>query len=781
MNGVAASIKEQLEGIPAISTDYAQVVSGLWGRWFDTQAMRRGVSPESLWNELDIQIDDVDHLADKIGKQIDVPDCLRGQDWLSLATAQEKIHFIQSHYQMNEFTPIIAATGREIYFTSTGDIGTEFDQRGFLSLEPSATKAPIESEAPAKRQQSSSGETIYPVYLAENMNLLPLATLSEAPNFSWGAVSSTALLDLNLDIADAKRLQRIVKAAPSCPDLEDMTRTFERDTSTSHVLESLAKRQGFDGIKYSDGRISVLQPSAIESALLDSRVSNDLAINKDNALYSHPPSYDSILYQYGSTHAEAANTEQLSIAKSLKQAGADPESIRQMTGWHQWIDGRWRFEIDDSRASLKKGAMMLYTPETEMKNKGVKDALKLRRGELPDLKGETPVLSYTGSLSGILDHPTLYEHYPQLRGLFVHADLTSKNVGQGGCYSYGKIPMIQASDCTVEGLQNTIHHEVQHAIQMIECLAYGGSPDEFRAKTPAEAKLYNDLIRDFKLIADYSRSNHCSVPDAAKPLKANLTELGYDRAVACDMTALIENIKELEYHLKTPMERYTLLAGEYEARDVEHRLKLSAEDRIALPPYSHEGTPTEKLKLVLPDADPAAKAVSEAVPKGALLRSPEQDMFRILLSAHQDASTFIHESGHLMLDLLQRYALDPDCPESIKQDYQAICEYLHVMPGNPISVEQHERFADTLVEFFTDEQCTQAVVPGSDTRLSHWLRSVYSDRNVNETDLSPSIKSTLLRMFTGNEQWHDQGVDLDQVALLAGNEQRSAFRYSNAP
>ena len=39
----------------------------------------------------------------------------------------------------------------------------------------------------------------------------------------------------------------------------------------------------------------------------------------------------------------------------MQNEGADPEAIRQETGWFQGYDGKWRFEIDDSKAVFRKG------------------------------------------------------------------------------------------------------------------------------------------------------------------------------------------------------------------------------------------------------------------------------------------------------------------------------------------------------------------------------------------------------------------------------------------
>ena len=139
-------------------------------------------------------------------------------------------------------------------------------------------------------------------------------------------------------------------------------------------------------------------------------------------------------------------------SKDLKEQGRSPREIFQETGLWQAEDGRWRYEIDDSDAKIKVG-----------------QSIKFEDAKLED----------------ILDHPKLYEQYPQLRGLTVKGPLRNWSKANMGAFSAGPDPVksvgilyINPDSSDVEG---TVLHEIQHAIQHIEGLERGGSPQMLNA------------------------------------------------------------------------------------------------------------------------------------------------------------------------------------------------------------------------------------------------------------------------------------------------------------
>lgn len=148
-------------------------------------------------------------------------------------------------------------------------------------------------------------------------------------------------------------------------------------------------------------------------------------------------------HSYAGANANGANLESLREAQEMQQAGADMESIRKATGWHEGMDGKWRFEINDSRMQLRADA-----------------------ADIPN---------YT-TLGELVDAPELFEAYPDMADLSV--TFHTLEDGQNGGYSrkFDSIELSRDLKNRPEALLNSLIHEAQHAIQNREGFASGANP-----------------------------------------------------------------------------------------------------------------------------------------------------------------------------------------------------------------------------------------------------------------------------------------------------------------
>lgn len=60
-----------------------------------------------------------------------------------------------------------------------------------------------------------------------------------------------------------------------------------------------------------------------------------------------------VMFQFGGVEAKFADFKKLAEAYKLEQQDYSPRLIWSRTGWYRGVDGRWRFEINDSGAKLK--------------------------------------------------------------------------------------------------------------------------------------------------------------------------------------------------------------------------------------------------------------------------------------------------------------------------------------------------------------------------------------------------------------------------------------------
>lgn len=167
------------------------------------------------------------------------------------------------------------------------------------------------------------------------------------------------------------------------------------------------------------------------------------AIQKETSAASERKTGPPARFSYAGRNANGANLESLREAQEMQQAGADMESIRKATGWHEGMDGKWRFEINDSRMQLRADA-----------------------ADIPN---------YT-TLGELVDAPELFEAYPDMADLSV--TFHTLEDGQNGGYSrkFDSIELSRDLKNRPEALLNSLIHEAQHAIQNREGFASGANP-----------------------------------------------------------------------------------------------------------------------------------------------------------------------------------------------------------------------------------------------------------------------------------------------------------------
>lgn len=161
--------------------------------------------------------------------------------------------------------------------------------------------------------------------------------------------------------------------------------------------------------------------------------------------------------------ARTADKAKLAKAIELEKEGIPPQNIFQATGWYRGTDGEWKFEISDTASKLNT------VREPPLQGAEAADYERIMgkpsTGE-PASTGKVP-------LESVLEHPALYEAYPQLRNLpYQQMDLGFLNA-EGMSDQYGVALHRFARDP-----RSTLLHELQHQIQQHEGFALGGNPDQ---------------------------------------------------------------------------------------------------------------------------------------------------------------------------------------------------------------------------------------------------------------------------------------------------------------
>lgn len=342
-------------------------------------------------------------------------------------------------------------------------------------------------------------------------------------------------------------------------------------------------------------------------------------------------------------NARTADSAALRRAEALEKSGTDNETIRQETGWYRGRDGKWRFEIDDSGMKTRKAyvserektqALREYTARfknltgdglTNEQRGMLREYVSQReRGEFSDktyqqltdmlgdefenfaaaLEGKMSASAGKNdlSLAEYINHPKLFEAYPDLKNVTVRFD--SLPDGQKGYFSK-RDNTIVLSDSLFGEETDVVLHELQHVIQNTEGFTGGASPQYWnREATYNEAteKYRDNRARLLHGLSAEDRALYDEYRSTDREMGAMLDgSMLYDES---RMDALEKRSDELYRELygkewfgklnrydrilgdasEAVKEFYLNTAGEIEARDTAARRRMTAEERKKTPP-----------------------------------------------------------------------------------------------------------------------------------------------------------------------------------------------------
>ncbi|ETV56028.1 TPA: hypothetical protein L5C22_004070 [Pseudomonas aeruginosa] len=333
----------------------------------------------------------------------------------------------------------------------------------------------------------------------------------------------------------------------------------------------------FDGISWFD-----MNRAAMRAVYLEEPYDGIIIKNRDGSIAAVATEYpsmiksvfnrgtfdgysDNILYSFAGENALTSPAGMLAEAKLLQQNGATPEVILAATGWSLALDGKWRFEIDDSQAEL----------------------INLREGEGGYMWRAAP-------LGEVLHHPQLFAAYPRLAMLDANITIDPAcqqpsgkfNTGTPATEEYFAIsPELTVIAGTVGEALKEMVHEIQHAIQEGEGFALGGNPSQF-GELDETSRQYFKAVVD---IDELARENGVS-----PVVFAEATALIQPPGLADRVATIVQNgdwERSVRYAIEAllhPHERYMRLAGEIEARSAAARMLLTEEQRRAILPSETE-------------------------------------------------------------------------------------------------------------------------------------------------------------------------------------------------
>lgn len=844
---IVLDIASRLQAVPNCPENLRDTTASLWSRWFTTLGMRVGMSPNQLYQSVDIDIQHSTEIVKQISKEIDVPDALKknptllsllsneevlgyleraiGKDnspkpfsnvlnkWLKNSvtvnsTGEPQVYYHGSFADITSFNKDsqddYSRLGKGFYFTTNAqDASDNYASPESPELQAKAqaimshlhkSGSPIKdiNYSQIKKGLAEEGGAVYPVYL----NVKTPFVISEDTPYhrgqydkaiSFGAIATAIVMDHEGNMDEVEQLNKQLNGASNTVDAINIITRFSQYNGYDGLPLQIIERSGFDGvIDKSAGNLwhtpndaehlIVFNANQIKSAIGNIGAYDD---SIDNILYQDAPSYDSVLFQFGGPKANRANITMLHAAKRLDRKGEDMERIRKLTGWHRWVDDKWRFEIDDSQSMLNRTsfhqtddhfdriAVHRVGPAATFANLPPRDKEYIESNYVHSL-------GFDGPLDKILDHTRLFSYYPQLRrintDIQIHPDLqkTSAQITAGNPPDCNLV--VRASNG--RKAMEAIIHELQHAIQTIEGFAAGGSSSNY-SNTASETKtFYQKQLGDLQAVFDLADTRNLPLIEASDTL-GSLISANSSRLVSTHSAAQLKDyMHKLECELRPPRTRYLHLSGEYEARQTANRQDLSNTERMNTPIDAFEPVDITKLEVVFHDTGSKDTEFdySESGPLGSVIRNPLDQRFLMLLSENYNPSTLLHESSHIFLDVFRHQALMPDSPDTIKEDFQNICDFLEGNRDVPFNRHQNEKWAIACETYFLNFEANNDKPPAI-SRMGELMKSTYGEAKDLGVKLTPEIKEVISRMFDEEETLHQ--LDFAEISELLNAQQTS--------
>lgn len=366
------------------------------------------------------------------------------------------------------------------------------------------------------------------------------------------------------------------------------------------------------------------------------------------------------LFQIVGTNAKLSKNikENLKVARTMEAAGKNSQEIRVVTGWEKGADGKWGYEIDDSKVTIKN---------------------EIQSGQ---------------KLSDLLDHPELFEMYPELGNVSIvvnnRMDFSAVAIAESN-----KILINETANTDPKELKATILHEVQHLIQYKEGWSLGATPDAIRQKLNEAA------------------NNNSKIKSSVKKII---------RTVFSKQTGLmIDDVKAKKLLGKQDFELYLSLSGETQSRNVESRMDFTSEERRNATLESTEDVRREEQIVLFQEGKGAVEIAEDGQAVIYALTDP-------------NISTPLHELAHVYEQYLTA------------TDKKTILEW---SKQKEWTRETSENFAKGFEKYLADGIAPTAELQKIFEKFKDWLTEVYEGIKDSEIDLeiSPKMQNVYAKML----------------------------------
>lgn len=127
-------------------------------------------------------------------------------------------------------------------------------------------------------------------------------------------------------------------------------------------------------------------------------------------------------------------------------------------------------------------------------------------------------------------------------------------------------------------------------------------------------------------------------------------------------------------------------------------------------------------------------------------------IFRVALNPNADLSTFLHESGHVLLELFGDLAERPDAPAQVKEDFGKLLGWFGVDARKGIQKEHHEKFARGLEAYLLEGKAPARDLRVAFRRIKRWLLRIYASVASLKVELNDEVRGVFDRLLATDRE-----------------------------
>lgn len=183
------------------------------------------------------------------------------------------------------------------------------------------------------------------------------------------------------------------------------------------------------------------------------------------------------------------------------------------------------------------------------------------------------------------------------------------------------------------------------------------------------------------------------------------------------------------------------------------------------------------------DADAAAEAQIEAEvakrfePRAKITFGEKGTLIELLENA--DPSSFIHETGHLYLQMLDNLVTRPGVSQDLIDDHNVILDWLGTEAGKPLTVSQQEQWARGFEAYLREGKAPTSALKEAFIRFKEWLTAVYETARELNVQLTPEVRSVMDRLLATREDLANILTDADNAMVDLVTEGQSPAKITD--